>query len=484
MQTLTGVAIVVAFFASGADAHASMIEPPSRNGQGWNVMGPGCPGGSCLFFVQGAGIGCHNVTGMSTKDGIIDAVLPWRTGPCPEHAEPTIPLRDRTYNKQFKMFSPSSWVDWTKFNPWRFPGSAPVADACGIAGGWTTEGPVGSGGTAPFGVPQGMPGSNLSKLLKETVWIAGSVAEVALAIQANHGGGYQYRLCPANSPLTEACFQQNPLEFVGNTQWIQWGGGYDVNNRTEIRAARVSEGTMPAGSTWTMNPIPACGDSFHGGSCDENRVLTHFRSPLKCFSTQFPAPADGAFGFGGALCAVEPRALHAHPKCRCTLEDFRKANFDFSIVDQVRVPETPGEYVLGWRWDSEQTNQVWNNCADVRIVKKGEEEPTKPFEHYEGCEACCDATWGICSNCTACLNDKSGDCAYCWTPLPGQSQAPIPYVPAAQCLGHEGASGGPLAWKAGDNVSLWSPGCTRCWSDGTCKKAAAAVAAKRVRVVV
>ena len=32
----------------------------------------------------------------------------------------------------------------------------------------------------------------------------------------------QYRLCPADSPLTEACFQLTPLDFVGNSS-LRWG---------------------------------------------------------------------------------------------------------------------------------------------------------------------------------------------------------------------------------------------------------------------
>ena len=30
----------------------------------------------------------------------------------------------------------------------------------------------------------------------------------------------------------------------------------------------------------------------------------------------------------------------------------------YSIVDKVAVPTAEGEYVLSWRWDCEQTNQV------------------------------------------------------------------------------------------------------------------------------
>ena len=50
--------------------------------------------------------------------------------------------------------------------------------------------------------------------------------------------------------------------------------------------------------------------------------------------------------------------------------------FHYSIVDRIRVPSTPGDYVLSWRWDCEQTNQVWNSCADIRI---SDTEPVTPY---------------------------------------------------------------------------------------------------------
>ena len=40
----------------------------------------------------------------------------------------------------------------------------------------------------------------------------------------------------------------------------------------------------------------------------------------------------------------------------------------YSLVDNIRVPEQKGEYVLAWRWDCEQTAQVWGTCADIEIV--------------------------------------------------------------------------------------------------------------------
>ena len=38
--------------------------------------------------------------------------------------------------------------------------------------------------------------------------------------------------------------------------------------------------------------------------------------------------------------------------------------------DLVEVPESlaPGEYVLSFRWDCQQTPQVWNACANIQVV--------------------------------------------------------------------------------------------------------------------
>ena len=39
------------------------------------------------------------------------------------------------------------------------------------------------------------------------------------------------------------------------------------------------------------------------------------------------------------------------------------------LVDRLEIPADikPGEYVLGWRWDCEETAQIWQSCADITI---------------------------------------------------------------------------------------------------------------------
>jgi hypothetical protein len=40
------------------------------------------------------------------------------------------------------------------------------------------------------------------------------------------------------------------------------------------------------------------------------------------------------------------------------------------ISDALVAPTELGSYVLQWRWDNEQTPQVWTTCADIAVVKK------------------------------------------------------------------------------------------------------------------
>ena len=44
--------------------------------------------------------------------------------------------------------------------------------------------------------------------------------------------------------------------------------------------------------------------------------------------------------------------------------------FGFNIMDEVVVPDDieVGDYVLSFRWDCEQTSQIWTACANINIV--------------------------------------------------------------------------------------------------------------------
>ena len=49
----------------------------------------------------------------------------------------------------------------------------------------------------------------------QATWKAGTAVEVGWTIEAQHGGGYSYRLAPFGAEgLTEELFTKIPLDFV------------------------------------------------------------------------------------------------------------------------------------------------------------------------------------------------------------------------------------------------------------------------------
>ena len=246
-----------------------------------------------------------------------------------------------------------------RYNPWRNPGWAPVLSACGAAGGWTGATEV----LQPRGVRPGSDGVDLPPLDGAPPrWVAGSAAEVAFSIYVNHGGGYAYRLCPADREPTEACFREHHLEPVGNVSWVQRGA--DPSSRVEIVATRVSSlpgDRQPAGGTWTKNPVPPC-DGPDGGD-----YMSACEKPM------WEPPAPDLWGIGLGRCFPSNGTAPAGSggtRCTAAEERFWSARFNFNIVDRVAVPDhlRPGNYTLSWRLDAEQTPQVWTNCADVVIT--------------------------------------------------------------------------------------------------------------------
>ena len=171
--------------------------------------------------------------------------------------------------------------DDNKKFPWNAPGTAPVFGPCGSLGGMPLgcdnngEGNFGdccSGNCDAFAL-----GGNAEEYAWHnppvTEWKAGSYQEVAWYVGANHAGGYQYRLCrmPQGgiSEVTEECFQQQPLDFVGSEQWVVYIKDKNTGHRSEVEALQTREGTFPAGSMWRANPVLP--HMEEGGSDDYGR---------------------------------------------------------------------------------------------------------------------------------------------------------------------------------------------------------------------
>merc|ERR1712151_282685 len=209
-------------------------------------------------------------------------------------------------------------------------------------------------------------------------WKAGGIAEVGWALMVNHGGGYQYRLCRKGQRMSEACFQAGALEFADNRTTIRYPDG--SASEFTIPAVDVNEGVLPKGSTWRRDPIPACAcDS--GGDChvaSSARGVTY--KWLSAFNVPYTNKTDGPPGCQHGTMFQPPWPQgYGYMSERVDAGGATSPKFNYEMVDTLKVPAETGEYLLSWRWDTEQKSQVWSGCADIVIEEMSEiEERTEP----------------------------------------------------------------------------------------------------------
>eukprot|EP00729_Bicosta_minor_P017764 gene17764-14543_t len=179
---------------------------------------------------------------------------------CATPTEPTLPVSSRTWNTA--ATSPKG--DWTRYMPWRAPGTAIPLDACGIASGFHPDAKIQYAHkfAAASNVKQGDKGSELP-VGTITEWEAGATVTASWSLSVNHGGGYQYRVCPSTGTVDNACFEHNPLAFADGTQTVHFQA--KGSKPVTIAAVDVSTGVQPAGAAWRRLPIPACACDLGAG---------------------------------------------------------------------------------------------------------------------------------------------------------------------------------------------------------------------------
>ena len=205
-------------------------------------------------------------------------------------------------------------------------------------------------------------GSQLPKLGVDTEWASGGVVEVGWMVGSNHGGGYVYNLCPSNETLSEEYFQKIMLPFVGNHHVIRH---MDNHSQYVIPAMQVSEGTYPTGSMWRRNPIPAC-DCDADKSCGVNKTTpSHPSHPAyyRAYADEGQPQPEGA-----GACPTGAQFPVAFDNWYGQDIFDHMSEHMWAILDEVQLPQVTGDYVLRWRWDTEQNPQIWTHCADVTIV--------------------------------------------------------------------------------------------------------------------
>lgn len=370
-KSIPVVAVCLLLLVSSADAHGILTKPASRaaaalHGNGDASMqhgglcptnGGGCSGGGCVSNNACAWYGLYTVPRN---------VSVWN---------PTLPDAFRTWHN-YEPYTYQTIVEATPgvliSKPWLAPGSRAITTPCGTS----------DNGTSMLDLPS-TPGA---------VWKRGGTAEVAWGVSANHGGGYAYRLCPVGRGATEACFQQNHLQFEGGSSWVQYGN--DEAGRIPFASQTLDIGTVPKGSQWNKNPIPACVrtsagcpscfySKFHpdcsiknqtcsssckfgmcqpkcAGACAHSPKISAGCVGENFNGTQFPERVPGVSGgtvgsWPGVLSAQQPS---------------NTVGANYSIVDRVKVPAAlkPGKYLLSWRWDVEGSAEIFAQCADVKVV--------------------------------------------------------------------------------------------------------------------
>ena len=390
---------VLFLLVPGVRSHASLIMPLSRNSvdildpqykngsrpsTGWiEPYSCSCTNGtesscdnaqSCFWFSQGCTPGCPACDGNGSRVPNFDHCPGKSFSP---EKNPEVFICDPKYRTGNRNATCGSYEDYTKFNPWRSPGNAPVFDACGKAGGVDEEAfNAGAYRTTTF-AKQGDLGSEvLGQFPTGTVWTRGQEAKTRWQQTAAHGGGYQYRLCPieefsaTDGIANEACFQRLPLRFKTPARHT-----VRFANKSEdftFDAIVIPEGNPGAG--WTLMPLPyntdaACDYVVDGVVGDGPGKHCSWSCP-GCNGQPDPITGQPTYAADGAC----PTSCARYPglPSKNTYPDPVEGHdpHSYAIEDTILVPENipPGEYVLGWRWDCEFTSQVWTNCADITVI--------------------------------------------------------------------------------------------------------------------
>merc|ERR1712110_224563 len=139
---------------------------------------------------------------------------------------------------------------------------------------------------------------------------------------------------------------------------------------------------MGDGTEWRTNPIPGCACDI-GLTCGGKDFLES-KAPGQHLNSEY---VQGKCAGQYPKNTVYPQ--HGSATRDCPRGTMFEAGFDqftqgflvgsgnkFSVMDEVQVPNKLGEYVLSWRWDCEETDQVWNSCADIVITDGPVPAPT------------------------------------------------------------------------------------------------------------
>ena len=180
---------------------------------------------------------------------------------------------------------------------------------------------------------------------------------MAWGIRFNHGGGYQYRLCPASSRRRRR-FARTPLEFVREKHALRWNNGTTLR----IEGVFVDTGTRPPARGRGTRSRASTSTRTRRAAGERERLLgaPGARHRRACRQFAPPCPADDGW-------YTQPGAAATNP-----LDVMGECSGDWTgglIVDEVIVPAASRPASTWWGGGgTARSTQVWSSCADVTVV--------------------------------------------------------------------------------------------------------------------
>ena len=119
------------------------------------------------------------------------------------------------------------------------------------------------------------------------------------------------------------------------------------------------------GSMWRRNPIPAC-NCDSGKNCGVNKSIGGvYPAYFKSYAAEAqPQPVGNS-----QRCSTGTHFPVPCPKCYGQAEfGSAQSRNMWAIVDKVQVPNVTGEFVLRWRWDTEQVGTHCYSCRSILII--------------------------------------------------------------------------------------------------------------------
>jgi hypothetical protein len=172
---------------------------------------------------------------------------------------------------------------------------------------------------------------------------------------------------PAEDPCT-ACATEDVCKATNATldSKCVWRQGYQCQQPPDVCKGPKNESLCEAKTDAAGNECEWVTQGSDHGYCHTNATM----SPALLWDQQINCLADCDGGLASKALGSCPEGTAIFPEPVPGLSGWGKGGWKWSIADKVKVPSDlePGPYLLSWRWDCEESIQVWQNCADVLLV--------------------------------------------------------------------------------------------------------------------